>query len=70
MGYFVIIGIILALVYYTSLRTYPYTKCKVCNGEPKHFSTLNPDAFRFCRKCGGTGRQERFGARFVRRDRS
>jgi hypothetical protein len=70
MGFIVIIAITVGLVYYVSLKTHPYTKCKVCNGTPKQYNPVFPDAFRFCRKCGGSGRTERFGAKFVGGDRS
>jgi hypothetical protein len=70
MGYFIILAIIFALLYYVSLRTHPYTKCRVCDGKSKHYNTIFPEAFRPCRKCGGSGRRERIGARLVRGDRS
>jgi hypothetical protein len=70
MGIILIIVIIFVLAYYVSLRTHPYTKCKGCNGSPRVYNPVFPDAFRLCRKCGGTGRRERFGAKFARGDRS
>jgi len=68
MGFIVIIGIIIIVGYYLSLRTHPFTKCKVCNGRGRHFSTFYTSAYRRCRKCGGTGRKNRFGAGYVNRN--
>jgi DnaJ-class molecular chaperone len=56
--------IILAAVgYYISLRIHPLTNCKVCNGTSRHFGSVYPYAYRRCRKCGGSGRQDRLGVR-------
>lgn len=59
----VIIGIIVVVGYYMSLKAHPFTKCKVCNGSARHYGTFYSDAHRRCRKCGGTGRKDRLGVR-------
>ena len=63
MGIIIIIGIIAAVGYYLSLRIHPLTKCRVCNGGGRHFGTVYGYAHRRCRKCGGSGRQDRLGVR-------
>ena len=68
MGILLILAVIVGLVYYVSLKTHPYTKCKACNGSPRIYNPVFPDAFHFCRKCGGTGRRKRFGAKLARGD--
>jgi DnaJ-class molecular chaperone len=59
----VVIGIVAAFGYYMSLKSHPFTKCKFCNGTARHFGTTYTYAHRRCRKCGGTGRKDRLGAR-------
>jgi DnaJ-class molecular chaperone len=59
----VVIGIVAAFGYYMSLKAHPFTKCKFCNGTARHFGTTFTYAHRRCRKCGGTGRKDRLGAR-------
>ncbi len=59
----VIIGVIAGFSYYVSLKAHPLTKCKVCDGRARHYSSTYPNAFRRCRKCGGTGRKDRLGVR-------
>ncbi len=63
MAALILIGIIAAVGYYASLRIHPLTKCKVCNGGGKHSGTVYGYAHRRCRKCGGSGRQDRLGVR-------
>jgi DnaJ-class molecular chaperone len=73
MGFIVIIGIIFLFGYYLSLKAHPFTKCKHCNGRGKFNGTgLYSYAHGRCRKCGGSGRKDRFGVRFLNRgeDRS
>jgi DnaJ-class molecular chaperone len=71
MGIFVILGIIVIVGYFFSLRVHPYTKCRLCNGRGRHFGTVYTYAHRRCRKCGGTGRKDRLGVRlFVNRDKN
>jgi DnaJ-class molecular chaperone len=65
MGIIIIIGIVIAFGYYLSLRSHPFTKCRVCNGSGRHFGTTYSSAHRRCRKCGGTGRKDRLGVRFI-----
>ena len=66
MGIFAIIGIVFVIGYYLSLRAHPFTKCKLCNGTGRHFSTTFRNAHRRCRRCGGTGRRDRLGVRLFR----
>ena len=64
MGIVIIIGIIAVVGYFVSLRIHPLTKCTVCNGTGRHHGSVYTYAQRRCRKCGGSGRKERFGKRF------
>ena len=63
MAILIVISIIAGLGYYLSLRIHPLTKCKVCSGGGRHFGTMYAYAHRRCRKCGGSGRQDRLGVR-------
>lgn len=63
MGIIVILGILVVVSYYLSLKMHPFTKCKFCNGSGKHYGTTYANAHRRCRKCAGTGRKDRLGAR-------
>lgn len=67
MGYIFVIPIIVVIGYYLSLRVHPYAKCRLCNGNGRHFGTVYTYAHRRCRKCGGTGRKDRFGVRLINR---
>jgi DnaJ-class molecular chaperone len=64
MGFFFIVGIIFLIGYYLSLKVYPLTKCKHCDGRGR-FSAPAPYSYAMgpCRKCGGSGRKDRLGVR-------
>jgi DnaJ-class molecular chaperone len=62
MGVIVIIGM-LAVGYLVSLKIHPLTKCRVCNATGRHFGSVFTTTHRRCRKCGGTGRKDRLGAK-------
>ena len=72
MGFIIIVGIIFLIGYYLSLKAYPFTNCRYCKGRGKFNGPgLYSYAHGRCRKCGGTGRQERLGVRlFISRDKS
>ena len=70
MGFIIIMAIIAIFGYYVSLKIHPLTKCRMCDGRARHYGTVYTYAFRRCRKCGGTGRKDRFGVRFVNRSGS
>jgi hypothetical protein len=55
-----------ALLYYASLRLYPYTKCRWCDGKSrvKAWAPFGY-AFRPCHRCSGRGRKQRLGARIL-----
>lgn len=61
----VLIGIIIvaAIGYFISLRVHPLTRCGACKGNSRHYGTIYSHSFRRCRRCGGTGRQDRLGTR-------
>ena len=53
--------------YYFSLVVHPRVKCSMCRGKGSHKGLVFRYADRTCRKCRGSGRQERLGHRlFVR----
>ena len=70
MEFVIIVAIIVIIGYYLSLRSHPFTKCRLCNGKGRHFGTIYTYSHRRCRKCGGTGRKDRFGVRFINRNGS
>jgi DnaJ-class molecular chaperone len=63
MGFLVMIGLVAAAGYVVSLRIHPLTKCRVCRMSGRHFGSLYGYGYRRCRKCGGTGRKDRLGAK-------
>jgi hypothetical protein len=67
MGFIIIICIIVFIVYYVSLKSHPYTKCKACDGKGKFNHKTFTGAIGLCSKCGGNGREKRFGARVIER---
>jgi DnaJ-class molecular chaperone len=60
--FIVIFGAIVAIGYYRSLKTHPFTKCKACGGQGRFTHKVFPGAIGLCSKCGGNGRQLRRGA--------
>ena len=52
---------IFAVGYLISLRVHPLRKCPVCKMTGRHFGGMYSYAYRRCRKCGGTGRMDRWG---------
>jgi DnaJ-class molecular chaperone len=58
----IIFGAVVAIGYYRSLKTHPYTKCTACNGVGRFNHKVFPGAIGLCSKCGGNGRQLRRGA--------
>lgn len=68
---FVLVAIAVVVVLYAgSLYLHPRVKCSLCRGKGNHRGLIFSYADRSCRKCKGTGRQERFGHRlFVRSSR-
>ena len=60
--FILIFGVVVAIGYYRSLRTHPFTKCKACDGRGRFYHKFFPDAFGLCSKCGGNGRELRRGA--------
>jgi hypothetical protein len=63
MGVLVIIGLAAVVGYLVSLRVHPLTKCPACKMTGRHFGSVYTSSYRRCRKCGGTGRQDRMGVR-------
>ncbi len=49
--------------YVVSLYLHPRVKCSACRGKGSHPGLVFRYADRPCRKCRGTGRQERLGHR-------
>jgi DnaJ-class molecular chaperone len=46
-------------------RRWPLKSCRSCSGSGKRRGPLG-SAFRLCSRCGGSGRQERWGAGIFR----
>src|ERR1700742_1652942 len=63
MAALIIIVLIAGAGYLLSVRIHPLRPCRVCNASGRHFGTMYSYAHRRCRKCGGSGRQDRLGAR-------
>ena len=63
MSVLLLIGLAVVVGYFVSLRIHPLTKCKVCRMTGRHFGSVYTGTYRRCRKCGGTGRQDRLGVK-------
>lgn len=63
MGFLVVMALVATVGYFISLRIHPLTKCRVCNNTGRHWGNVYTYAWRRCRKCGGTGRKDRLGAK-------
>jgi DnaJ-class molecular chaperone len=63
-GIFILIIIVTVVGYFVSLRIHQLTRCGLCKGTGRHSGGVYTYASRRCRKCGGSGRKERFGKRF------
>jgi len=49
--------------YLFSVRVHPLRKCPVCKMSGRHFGGVFKGNYRRCRKCGGSGQLDRWGAR-------
>jgi len=47
--------------YLFSLKVHPLRKCPVCKMTGRHFGAVFKNNYRRCRKCGGSGRLDRWG---------
>ena len=63
MSVFLAIVLIAAFGYYLSLKIYPRTKCKRCDGGRRHYDLVYSERRHLCPECGGSGRRERLGTR-------
>jgi hypothetical protein len=52
---------VLVIGYLISLRIHPLRKCPVCKMTGRHFGAIYTGSYRRCRRCGGTGRLDRWG---------
>ena len=59
----VLIIAIVAVSYIVSTRIHPLRKCPTCNMTGRHFGSVYKGTYRRCRKCGGSGRQDRLGVK-------
>ncbi|HEX8009280.1 MAG TPA: hypothetical protein VF482_22960, partial [Trebonia sp.] len=66
MGTVLVIAVVVAVSYYVSLRVWPWRNCGRCQGSGRNVGSTSKRYGR-CRKCGGTGRQLRRGARTINR---
>jgi hypothetical protein len=46
-----------------SLRIHPLTTCQVCKKTGSRYGGVFKYSYRRCRKCGGSGRKDRWGPR-------
>ncbi|MFD0687355.1 hypothetical protein [Actinomadura fibrosa] len=56
-------GFIWLIAHLISVRLHPLRTCRACNGTGLHRGHLFTGAVRACRRCGGTRRELRPGAR-------
>jgi DnaJ-class molecular chaperone len=60
-----VIALAAVVVYYVSLQVHPYTYCRRCQGGGRNAGSSRK-RWGHCKLCGGSGRKERFGTRFLR----
>jgi hypothetical protein len=48
--------------YLFSLRVHPLRRCPACKMSGRHFASVFKTTYRRCRKCGGAGQLDRWGA--------
>jgi hypothetical protein len=59
--------VVWAVGYLISCWLWPWEPCDDCEDRPGRNWGSNRERWGTCKTCGGKGRQERFGVRFVRR---
>lgn len=57
-----VLVVIVAGFWAIGLVVHPWRHCTRCNNVPRTYRGGGSAAFRICGKCGGTGRQLRWGA--------
>jgi hypothetical protein len=62
----ILLFVVLVGTWVASLFLNPWVKCSKCQGKPKSQGWLYSYAHHFCKKCGGTGQQVRWGSKGVR----
>ena len=66
----VLVALVCGAGYWVSLKVWPETSCKRCDGRGRNAGS-NARRFGRCKGCAGTGRKPRAGTRMLeRRDRS
>jgi len=66
MGALIVIAAAGAVGYYASLRIWPETSCRRCDGSGRNAGS-NKKRFGKCKRCDGTGRKLRLGTRILTR---
>jgi hypothetical protein len=49
--------------YFVSLRIHPLRRCPTCSMTGRHFGGIYASSYRRCRRCDGSGRVDRLGAK-------
>ncbi len=62
----IVVALACGLGYYVSLRIWPETFCRRCNGGGRNAGSSRK-RFGKCGRCGGTGRKPRLGTRMLER---
>jgi DnaJ-class molecular chaperone len=65
MAVLLVTAAIIAAGYLISLRLHPLMNCGRCKGTNKHRGAIYSYAYRPCRRCKGSGRKRRLGARVL-----
>ena len=61
----IVLGAVLLVGYWISLRLHPYTNCLTCEGRGRHYGAVFSRYWRPCHACDGRGRRQRRGARVL-----
>jgi hypothetical protein len=65
----VIAAVVVIASYLLSIQFHPHRACRGCNGTGRHSGSVWAYGARMCGSCGGQGRQRRWGAMFLHRDK-
>jgi len=64
MEFLLILIVLFAVFYLISLRLHPFRGCPACRGTGRHQGSFFTNSHRRCRRCGGSGRQNRQGVQW------
>jgi DnaJ-class molecular chaperone len=64
MGWVIVVIVLFVAFYLISLRVHPFRGCPACRGTGRNQGSFFTSSHRRCRRCGGSGRQNRQGVQW------